>query len=317
MTATDNKKTNISNQEIQNAVKYLNQGRLVCFPTETVYGLGANAEDDLAILKIYEIKNRPSFNPLIIHAGSIEMIEKIASLNDNALKLSVLWPGPITLVMKQKSNNISKNATCALDTIAIRIPFDNIAQNLLQSFGGYIAAPSANPSGYISPTKSEHVVEHYGNSEQVYIINSHDSSIGIESTIVDVSMDSPSILRPGFIDQETIEKLLGKKLLSSSSTLIKSPGVLEKHYAPNSKIRLNADYVKDDEIGIGFGKVDSSFHMNLSEIYDLKEACVNLYDFLRKADKMAFEGNKSIAISPIPNYSIGIAINDKLIRASK
>ena len=305
------------NQEsIKKALNFLKNGDLICFPTETVYGLGADATNDSAILKIYSIKNRPIFNPLIIHTYSIEMAEKIAFFNEDARKLSILWPGPITLVMKKRNNIISNKATNSLKTIAIRIPSGQIAQNILKSFTGYIAAPSANPSGYISSTKFEHVVEHYKDCRDIFIINGTDCVYGIESTIIDVSNNEPTILRHGFIEQETIENILGKPISSISKNII-APGMLDKHYSPHSRIRLNANSLEDEEIGIGFDEVLDNFELNLSKSGDLKEAAANLYDLLRKADQLALRSKKTIAVSPIPNKNIGIAINDKLIRAAK
>jgi L-threonylcarbamoyladenylate synthase len=302
-------------KNINHAIKFLKEGNLVCFPTETVYGLGADATNDSAILKIYKTKNRPANNPLIIHTYSIDSAKKIAIFNDDANKLSVLWPGPLTLVMQQKNNAISINATNNLKTIAIRIPSHPLCHEILKEFGGYIAAPSANPSGYISSTKFEHVMEHYGSSEEIYIFDEDDCVYGIESTIIDVSNDEPVMLRHGFIEEKTIEKLLGKKIIQNKTSNIIAPGMLDKHYSPYSKIRLNAEILGEKEVGIGFGKVNGMFEMNLSTKGDLKEAAFNLYDLLRKSDKIALQMNKSIAISPIPNKDLGVAINDKLRRA--
>jgi L-threonylcarbamoyladenylate synthase len=307
----------MNKNEINTILEYLKMGKLIAFPTETVYGLGGDAMNDLAIEKIYDIKNRPINNPLIIHTYSIEMVEKIAIFNDDARKLSSLWPGPITFIMNQKPSLVSTKATSGLSTIGIRIPSDKIALEILKEFGGYIVAPSANPSGYISPTKFEHVFDHYSNCEEIYIVKGDSCLYGIESTIIDVSIEEPTILRHGFIDQGTIEEVLGKKLLATKNNLIKAPGMFYKHYAPLAKIRLNADNIEQNEIGIGFGNVNSSFQMNLSKKSDLVEAAANLYDFLRKADEIACKTNKSIAISPIPKNNLGIAINDKLIRAAQ
>ena len=304
-------------KEIHVAVERLHNSGLVVFPTETVYGIGADALSDDAVKKIYKIKNRPSGNPLIIHTYSVEMIKKVALWSPKAEILSQFWPGPLSMVLKQKPNQISQIATNSLDTIAVRIPSEPVALKMLETFGGYVAAPSANPSGYISPSRYEHVLEHYRHNIEVYILKGQHSDIGIESTIIDLSDGTPRILRDGFITAELISNLLGQKLLCNDNiSTLSAPGMMRKHYSPQANLQLNTLQFDPDHISIGFGPVADTVRMNLSVSRDLNEASRNLYDYLRKADKIASQSGKTIAVSPIPEISVGIAINDRLHRAA-
>jgi L-threonylcarbamoyladenylate synthase len=306
--------------EIQEAAKIIKDGGLVAFPTETVYGLGADATNQSACLKIYEAKGRPSNNPLIVHVSSIDQIEQYAELNDNAYKLAEFWPGPLTMVLcKKPGSGLSECVTAGLDTVALRIPSLDIARNLIEQSGCPIAAPSANKSGRLSPTVSAHVYNDFADS--VKILGSKEkSTFGLESTIIDLSSDIPTILRFGFITPEFIEKALGLKVeIASKLSKIKAPGMLLKHYAPRTKLRLNADIINSDEVGLNFANssLNSKGSLNLSSKGDLTEAASNLFDYLHKLDKHAVDCNIStIAVAKVPAESIGLAINDRLSRAA-
>lgn len=301
---------------MKKAIKLLSAGEVVAFPTETVYGLGADATNENACKKIYELKSRPSHNPMIIHVDSIDMAKELAEFNDEALKIAkILWPGPISIVLKKsKACPICDVALAGLDTIAIRLPFNQIATDLIKGLGRPIAAPSANISNYISPTKSEHVQEAFG--DKVHIIDSPGSIYGLESTIIDMTNpDNPQILRAGFITDNIISKLLEKPVTYKGGDKIIAPGMMKKHYSPHVSLRMDATALEVDEIGLGFGDVDFG-GLNLSQNHDLAEAGANLYSMLRELDKEAAkQGKKGIAVAKIPNEGIGIAINDKLQRA--
>ncbi|WP_420547345.1 L-threonylcarbamoyladenylate synthase [Curvivirga sp.] len=305
----------LDDKGIAKAAKLLRKGETVSFPTETVYGLGADATSDTAVAKIYTAKGRPSFNPLIVHVPNIKSIERYATLSPMGQKLAdAFWPGALTLVLKLKSNSkISKLVSAGLDTVAIRMPAHGGARDLLRVSDLPIAAPSANASGKLSPSEASHVKQSLDGRIPL-ILDGGSCAVGLESTIVDVSGDQPTLLRPGGVAAESIEAILGCKLLRSDSddTAPKSPGMLSSHYAPVSKIRLNAEDVEDNETLIGFGNVlDAKF--NLSESGDTTEAAANLFRILHEADKVA---SGKIAISPIPNDGLGLAINDRLKRAA-
>ena len=304
---------------IKEAAHIIKNGGLVAFPTETVYGLGADATDQDACLQIYKAKGRPNHNPLIVHVSSIEEVEQFAKLNDRAYKLAEFWPGPLTMVLhKTTGSQIADCVTAGLDTIAIRVPAHNIAMDLINQSGRPIAAPSANKSGGLSPTSYDHV---YGDfADNIMIIDSTErATYGLESTIIDLSSDIPTILRFGFITPEMIENSLGEKVaIASKLSKIKAPGMLLKHYAPRTKLRLNADAIRNNEVGLNFAQsnLNSKGSLNLSSEGDLAEAASNLFDYLHKLDKYAIEnGLDVIAVAPIPNNAIGLAINDRLSRA--
>ena len=306
---------------IKEAAKIINNKGIVAFPTETVYGLGADATSQSACLGIYRAKGRPSRNPLIVHVNSIEQVQIYGEFNDNAQKLSAFWPGPMTIVLKKKSTSkLADCVTAGLDTVAIRIPAHEIARDLLDQSACPIAAPSANKSGCLSSTSYDQVYNNF--SDSLAIIGNKNSSIyGLESTIIDLSTETITILRLGFITPDMIENTLGLKVeIASKLSKIKAPGMLMKHYAPRTKLRLNADSLMEDEIGLNFAgsSLVSEFSLNLSAKGDLAEAATNLFKYLYQLDKYAEElGIKSIAIAPIPDESIGLAINDRLYRAAE
>lgn len=306
---------------IKEAAKIIRNKGVVAFPTETVYGLGADATSESACLGIYRAKGRPSHNPLIVHVNSIDQVQIYAEFNDNAQKLSKFWPGPLTMVLKKKaSSSLADCVTADLDTVAIRIPAHDIAKDLIEQSACPIAAPSANKSGRLSPTSYDHVYNDFLDSIAI-IGDKNSSAYGLESTIIDLSTETPIILRLGFITPGMIEGLLGQKVeIASKSSKVKAPGMLLKHYAPRTKIRLNADTLMEDEIGLNFAGscLVSECSLNLSTKGDLAEAATNLFKHLHQLDKYAEEhGVKSIAIAPIPNESIGLAINDRLSRAAE
>tara|TARA_Y100000590_G_C15695487_1_gene1004969 strand:+ start:454 stop:1395 length:942 start_codon:yes stop_codon:yes gene_type:complete len=305
----DNKKV------IKQAVEILNESGIIAFPTETVYGLGASAYDDEAIKKIYKIKDRPRDNPLIIHVSKLHQAYEIGIFNDIAKKLSEnFWPGPLTLLVPLRDKRVSKIARANLTTIGLRIPNHKTTLDILDLFGQAIAAPSANLSGTVSATSAKHVLDDFGNQIDLVIDNGK-CKFGIESTIVDVRANQIVILREGAITEDMLINCLNMEIMQYKESKIISPGQLEKHYAPKAEIRMNADTPNFDEFYISFGKdYPNKQSFNLSKCGDLYEAAKNLYSFLRTIDNMGF---KKIAISRIPNSGIGVAINDRLERASK
>jgi len=316
-----NIKTKITKLMISKAVEYIKSGKVVVFPTETVYGIGADATNNEACLKIFQFKNRPAINPLIVHVFSIEQAKEIGEFNDLAAKIAEkFWPGPLSIVVPLKSTaNIATVVTAGLNTIALRMPSYPLALELIRQSGKPIAAPSANPSNYISPTNAEHVTKHFSENAEIFILvpEIYQSEYGLESTIIDTTTATPVILREGFITAEILEEVIGVKILKASETSdIKAPGMLAKHYSPNVPIRLNATNLEDKEIGLNFGdsKLTGRFSLNLSEKADLIEAAANLYAYLRILDDYAVSG---IAVAPIPSVNIGAAINDRLKRAAK
>lgn len=306
---------------IETAAKILLEGGLVAFPSETVYGLGANALSQEACKKIFEAKGRPANNPLIVHVDSIEEAEKIAYFNNYAHALSIMWPGPLTMVLPlRKTSGIANCVTAGLDTIALRIPAHHIARKLIKVSGVPIAAPSANKSGRLSPTQYEHVVTDFGNQDIFILQSDQKSQYGIESTIIDLSTSTPVILRPGFITPELLSETLNRHVnLAANGSLIKAPGMFYKHYAPITKLRINAEIVRKDEVALNFGNsgLVTTGAMNLSKQSNLAEAAANLFAFLHQLDDFAQKNSlTAIAVAPIPNESIGLAINDRLARAA-
>jgi L-threonylcarbamoyladenylate synthase len=309
----------INNIEI--AARIIKSGGLVAFPTETVYGIGADASNDAAVAKIFKIKQRPNINPLIVHVADIEQAKNIGEFNDDAYKLSSLWPGPLTMVLPLNSAaNIAPLVLAGLSTVAIRIPAHKVALELITKSCCMLAAPSANPSGYISATKHTHVLEHFSQQDVLVLEDSNQCEYGLESTIIDLSGEVPAILRYGFITPELLESIIGKDIIQRPHLMaIKAPGMLYKHYAPQTQIRLNTDCLQENEIGLNFGSsnLHGTFSINLSEQCNLAEAASNLYSDLRQLDNYAILNKITrIAVAPIPDVGIGLAINDRLKRAS-
>jgi len=299
------------------AAKLLQAGSLVAFPTETVYGLGADAYNSIAVAKVYAAKGRPNFNPLIVHVIDLETAQKFAEFNAQALYLAKeFWPGPLTIIVPLKpKSGLSKLVTAGLNTVAIRIPSHPVARELLTAFGGPVAAPSANPSGYISATTASHVRNGL-NGRINAVLNGGKCNIGLESTIIMPKDGKCYILRSGGIPVNDIEVLIGSKALSQQDPLSpKSPGQLTSHYAPKAQLRINVNTALEDEYMIGFG--DITGQINLSSCADLVEAASNLFAYLHMADEDAATLRKTkIAVAPIPMNGLGAAINDRLQRAS-
>ena len=303
---------NTSTHDLSKASELIKSGGTLAFPTETVYGLGADATNKLAVAKIFQAKGRPSFNPLIIHCFSIEQIQTFAMWSAEAQTVAdKFWPGPLTMVLPLSPNSqISSLALAGLQTVAIRMPKHSVAQSLLKLSNTPIAAPSANPSGAVSATKAQHVISRL-NGKIEGIISGNSSKIGLESTIISF-LPEPSILRFGAIDETDISEILGLDLKKKRKDLkITAPGQLSSHYAPKGSIRLNSKVFKKNEVSLGFGQILCD--LNLSPKGNLTEAAANLFDYLHRLDEM---GAEKIAVSPIPEEGIGIAINDRLRRAA-
>ena len=302
---------------VARAAEILRAGGLVSFPTETVYGLGGDATNDRAVAHIYEAKGRPSFNPLIVHLPSIDAVEEYAVLEGPARDLAqAFWPGPLTLVLPLKSNSgLSHLVSAGLSTVAIRVPEHPLARRLLEETARPIAAPSANPSGRISPSTADHVVEGLGGRIEA-VLDGGGCAVGLESTIVGVDptpvLLRPVLLRPGGLPLEALEAAIGEPLARhQEGESITAPGQLSSHYAPNAPMRLNAEGVVEGERLLGFGPVEAT--LNLSPSGDLVEAAANLFAMLHQLDH---DGDSPIAVSPIPDHGLGRAINDRLRRAA-
>ena len=307
-----------STYAINKAAKILNKGGLVSVKAETVYGLACDPSNPEAILKLYNLKNRPSSNPLIIHINSLDMLKDIAEID--AISSSIInffWPGPLTLILPRKKNEkVLDFAVAGLNTIAVRMPASEIFLKLINKFGKPVAAPSANQSGYISSTKASHVIESFGEDIEL-VIDSGQSEYGLESTIIDLSSEKILIRRLGVIDKKLLEKKLEIKIYEQNAPQKKkpnSPGQSFKHYSPNTPIKLNVKNPEEDDAFLGFGsiKLNHKPFLNLSENGDLNEAAFNLFNFLRKLDKLK---KKKISIYPIPKKGIGKVINERLSRA--
>ena len=293
------------------AADILRSGALVAFPTETVYGLGADARNDRAVARIFEAKSRPRFNPLIVHLPSIEAAKILVEWSDTANILArAFWPGPLTVVMPlRKGHGLSPLVTAGLSTLAIRLPAHPVAQALLAAFDGPIAAPSANPSGQISPTTAAHVSQGLAGRIDA-ILDGGACDVGLESTIVGLA-DTPTLLRPGGLPTEAIARALGAPLADHDGDALTAPGQMASHYAPDAQVRLNATSLQDGEVLLGFGPVECD--LNLSRAGDLVEAAANLFGHLHALDAL---GAGTIAVSPIPETGLGRAINDRLRRAA-
>ena len=303
---------NTSRPDLSKASELIKSGGTLAFPTETVYGLGADATNKLAVAKIFQAKGRPNFNPLIIHCFSIEQIQTFAVWSNEAQSVAdKFWPGPLTMVLPLLPNSqISSLALAGLQTVAVRIPEHSVAQSILQLSNTPIAAPSANPSGALSATKAEHVISRL-NGKIEGIISGNSSKIGLESTIISF-LPEPTILRFGAIDETDITEILGLDLKKKAKDAkISAPGQLTSHYAPKGSIRLNSKVFKKSEVSLGFGEILCD--LNLSQKENLTEAAANLFDYLHRLDEM---GAEKIAVSPIPEEGLGIAINDRLRRAA-
>ncbi|HEY9039477.1 MAG TPA: L-threonylcarbamoyladenylate synthase [Roseovarius sp.] len=297
---------------IAEAATALAAGDLVAIPTETVYGLAGDARNGTAVARIFEAKGRPSFNPLIVHVPDIAAAQRYGVWSDTAERLAeAFWPGPLTLVLPLREDaNLSSLVTAGQDSVALRVPAHPIAQALLRAFGGPLAAPSANPSGQISPTRPAHVAKGLG-GRIAAIIDGGACGVGVESTIIGLT-GAPTLLRPGGLPAEAIEATIGAPLARhADGGAITAPGQLGSHYAPKATMRLNADSAGSDETLLGFGPTHGAA-LNLSPSGDLIEAAANLFDHLHQLDRTA----RVIAVAPIPEHGLGHAINDRLRRAA-
>jgi L-threonylcarbamoyladenylate synthase len=336
----------VSADAYRQAAELLALGGLVAFPTETVYGLGADAGNDRAVAAIFAAKGRPSFNPLIAHVLDREMAQSLAEMDARAHDLAAhFWPGPLTMVLPRKSGaRLSHLASAGMDTVAVRCPAHPCARALLQCAGFPIVAPSANRSGRISPTTAWHVMEEFAAAEDAamsqaavgntgIILAGGRCSIGLESTIVDLCGPAPLLLRPGLVGADAIAAILGvAPRLPTQADGIKAPGMLASHYAPRLPVRLEAESAQPNEAWLGFGPSLNRHHgqslalacadeggchhpmaLNLSTTGDLNEAAANLFAMLRALDH---HRARSIAVAPIPDRGLGVAINDRLRRAA-
>jgi len=303
---------------IRAAAAHLATGELVAFPTETVYGLGADATSDAAVAKIYAAKGRPSFNPLIVHCADMETARRFAVIEGPALDLArAFWPGPFTLVAPRHADcPLAPRVSAGLATVAIRVPRHPVAQALLAAFNGPIAAPSANRSGRISPTRAEHVAAELG-GKVAMILDGGPCEKGLESTIVGIHDGRVELLRPGSITPDAIAAACGLPVVGSGpEAAITAPGQLASHYAPRARLRLNAVRAAPHEALLAFGPnvpEGAAAVLNLSPTGDLEEAARNLFAMLRRLDDAGYD---AIAAMPVPEEGAGIAINDRLRRAA-
>ncbi len=294
------------------------RGDLVAFPTETVYGLGGNAFDDRAVAAIFQAKNRPQFNPLIVHVPDIDAARALVEMDARALRLATaFWPGPLTLVLPRTPGSaLSYLVSAGLSTVAVRIPDHPVALQVLRAAGVPVAAPSANPSGAVSPTTAQHVAEGLGKRVSM-ILDGGPCRVGVESTVLDLSGDQPVLLRPGGITRDQLAVHVGAVgvpvAMEEGAGQLKSPGMMKSHYAPALPVRLNALKAQAGEAFLGFGPTASGADLNLSASGDLLEAAANLFAMLRALDRPEF---CRIAVFPIPDTGLGEAINDRLHRAA-
>ncbi|MFK7839848.1 MAG: L-threonylcarbamoyladenylate synthase [Bdellovibrionales bacterium] len=317
---------------IDEASLILKSGGLVGMPTETVYGLAANALDGQAVAKIFEAKGRPSFNPLIVHVHSMGQARGLVDFSDDAEAIAnAFWPGPLTLILPRKSDcEISELVSAGLPTLAVRMPSHKVALELLKAVDVPLAAPSANRSGSLSPTSPIHVADSLGDGVDM-ILAAGSCDVGLESTVLDLSGNVPEILRPGAVSDKDIQSVLGDVVsynhLVEDAQKPKSPGMLLKHYAPDTPLRLKAIDVRDGEALLAFGSIKfmglksggavsdlpEESYRNLSEDGDLQEAAAHLFAMLKELD---IEKHDGIAVMPVPEQGLGVAINDRLQRAA-
>jgi L-threonylcarbamoyladenylate synthase len=306
---------------IETAARLLAQGKLVAFPTETVYGLGADATDARAVARLYAAKERPAFNPLIAHVTDVAAARRAGALTPLAERLAAkFWPGPLTLVVPATAL-VCDLARAGLPTVALRIPAHPIAQQLLAAFGKPVAAPSANRSGRVSPTRAAHVLEDLAGRIDA-VLDGGGTTLGLESTVIDCTGERPLLLRPGGVPRGDIERVLALTLADappSDARAPQSPGRLASHYATRARLRPDADRVGPDEALLNFGgqelagREQARATLDLSPAGDLVEAAANLFAHLRALDATGADG---IAVAPIPRAGLGEAINDRLTRAA-
>ena len=309
-----------STENIAAAAAVIREGGLIAFPTETVYGLGADAANDRAVASIFKAKDRPRFNPLIVHFTSLDEASDAATFDARAHRLAgAFWPGALTLVLERRgASAISLLVSAGLETLAVRVPAHPVAQALLAAAKRPIAAPSANRAGEVSPTSADHVSASLAESPRM-ILDGGPCPVGIESTVLDLTTPTPVILRPGGITRDEIEAVIGPTGATPGGATegVKSPGMLARHYAPGRPLRLDAGEVGRTEALLAFGRhpiTGGAAEMNLSRSADLTEAAANLFAMLRALDRPDIS---AIAVMPIPETGLGVAINDRLRRATQ
>jgi L-threonylcarbamoyladenylate synthase len=304
-------------QALKQAVALLRRGRLVAFPTETVYGLGGDATSDRAVAAIYAAKRRPQHNPLIVHVTNTAQARRLAEFDSRAETLARLfWPGPLTLVLKRRAGaRVSRHISPGLNSIALRVPASPVALALIRQSSRPIAAPSANASGGVSPTQARHVRQSLGGRVSM-ILDGGPCRVGLESTVVDLTGRKARLLRPGGVPLEALRTAIGAVIADETETEElhpASPGRLLSHYAPTRPVRLNAQTPRAGEAYLAFGRTKNAAALNLSAKADLSEAAANLFAMLRALDRPEFT---AIAVAPIPRHGLGRAINDRLKRAA-
>jgi L-threonylcarbamoyladenylate synthase len=311
---------------IDEAARVLAAGGLVAFPTETVYGLGADATNAAAVAKLYAAKGRPAFNPLIAHVGELAAAQALAVFDAAAERLAAaFWPGPLTLVLPKSADcPVAELATAGLDTIAVRLPAHFIARALIARLGKPVVAPSANRSGHVSPTTADHVMADLADRIDL-VLDGGPAPVGLESTILACLDGGVTLLRPGGLPREAIERVLGHPVreapvaAGTDEEVLLAPGMLASHYAPRASLRLDAQAVEPGEALLAFGPhmvsgaAQAVRTLNLSAPGDLVEAAANLFSHLRELDRA---GARTIAVAPIPHEGLGEAINDRLARAA-
>jgi L-threonylcarbamoyladenylate synthase len=308
----------VSDTVIEAAAALIRDRRLVAFPTETVYGLGADATEEIAVARVFAAKKRPRFNPLIIHVSDLEHAARLVEVNSRARLLAErFWPGALSLVLPRRADcPVALLAGAGLETLAVRAPDHAVAQALLSECDRPIAAPSANRSGEVSPTTAAHVAAGLGDDVDM-ILDGGACSLGLESTIVDLTRDPPEILRHGGVTEESLSAVVGSLALEiSNGTLPRSPGMLRSHYATRLALRMDAHEVRPGEALLSFGRhrvTGAAAERNLSIAGDLTEAAANLFAMLRDLDRPEYTG---IAVTPVPDQDLGRAINDRLRRAA-
>ena len=316
-THTDSPTRKPDEESFAEAARLLRAGALVAFPTETVYGLGADATDDRAVAGIFAAKGRPRFNPLIAHVPDAEAAAREVVFGPQAQALAArFWPGPLSLVLPRRADcRVSLLCSAGLPTLALRAPNHPVAQRLLRAAGRPIAAPSANPAGAISPTTAAHVAQGLG-GKVALILDGGPCPLGLESSVLDLSGETPVLLRPGGVPLEELEAAIGPIALPGPATPLASPGMLESHYAPRLPLRMNARRAEPGEALLAFGPAppgSAGACENLSPSGDLKEAAAKLFAALHRLDRPDYTG---IAVMPIPETGLGVAINDRLRRAA-
>ncbi len=301
-----------TSEAIAQAVAILKAGGLIGLPTETVYGLAADAANGDALAAVFALKGRPRFNPLIAHVADRAAAEAIAVFDPLAARLAdAFWPGPLTLVLPRRPGSVHDLATAGLETVAVRVPAHPVARSLLAAFGGPVAAPSANRSGHVSPTTAAHVDEAFG-EDLALVLDGGPCDVGLESTVVATADGRAAVLRPGGLARGDIEAITGPLAAPGDGTAPSSPGQLLKHYAPAAPVRLDATEALPGEVLIGFGAVAGD--LTLSATGDVREAAANLFAALRAADARRPTG---IAVATIPMDGLGEAIHDRLVRAAR